>query len=86
MADAHGALEASHVARAEDVADQSATLVHVETVAFGRDDAGRVLAAVLKHREPVVEDLVDGAARDDSHDSAHASGVLRAGDRYPGVV
>jgi hypothetical protein len=71
MGDAHVAHEVAHIARAEDVAHEAAALVHVEAVALGRDDARRVLAAVLQHRHPVVEELVDGAAGDDSDDSAH---------------
>ena len=49
-------------------------------------DAGRILAAMLQDREPVVEELVDRAARDDSDDSAHASGVLQDGARDPAIV
>ena len=39
--------------------------------AFARDDAGRVLAAVLQQQQPVVEQLVDRRVRDDADDSAH---------------
>ncbi len=46
-------------------------LVHVERVALGGDDAGGVLAAVLQEEQPVVEQLVDGSAADDSQYSAH---------------
>ena len=73
MRDAHVADEVAHVAGAEDVAHQPAPLVHVEAVAFGRDDARGILAAMLQHGHPVVQELVDGTAGDDSDDAAHAA-------------
>src|SRR6185436_4376827 len=76
MRDAHVAHEVAHVARAEDIAHQALALVHVEAVALGRDDAGCVLAAVLEHRQAVIEQLVHGGAGNDAHDSAHRSGFL----------
>ena len=42
-------------------------------VAFRGDDAGRVLAAMLEHQQPVVEQLVDRRLRDDSENSAHGA-------------
>jgi hypothetical protein len=69
--DPHVAHEVAHVAGAEDVAHEPAALVHVEAVPVGRDDARGVLAAMLQHRHPVIEKLVDGAAGDDANDSAH---------------
>ena len=71
MRDARVAAERAHVARAEYVAHHAAALVHVEGRAFGRDDAGRVLAAMLQHQEPVVQDLVHSAASDYTEYSAH---------------
>ena len=71
MADADGALQVAHVPGAEDVAHQAAALVHVEGAAFGCDDAGGVLAAVLQHLQSVVEQLIDGRLGDDADDSTH---------------
>ena len=56
-----------------------AALVHVERVALGRDDARRVLAAVLQQQQPVVEELIDGRTGDDAENPAH-------GTDFPGVV
>ena len=61
----------AHVARAEDVAHQAAALVHVEGRALGGDDAGGILAAMLQHQQPVIEQLVDRVLRDDTENSAH---------------
>ena len=61
----------AHVAGAEHVAHHAAALVHVEVGAFGRDDARGVLAAMLQHQQPVVEQLVDRVAGDDAEYSAH---------------
>jgi hypothetical protein len=43
--------------------------------ALHRDDAGRVLAAVLQQQQRVVDQLVDGRLGDDADDAAHG-GVL----------
>ena len=63
--------ELAHVARAEHVAHVALSLVHVEHVAFARDDAGRVLAAMLQEHQAVVEQLVDRRLRDGADESAH---------------
>src|SRR5258708_35975466 len=75
MRDAHVADQAAPVARGEHLPHEALALVHVEAVAFGRDDARGVLAAMLQHRHPVIEQLVDGTARDHSYDSTHDSGI-----------
>ena len=71
MGDADVARQRAHVARAEHVAHHAGALVHVEGVVLAGDDARRVLAAVLQEQQPVVEQLVDGRASDDSEDPAH---------------
>jgi hypothetical protein len=38
---------------------------------LGRDDAGRILAAVLQHQQPVIEQLVDRMLGDDPDYPAH---------------
>ena len=55
----------------EDVAHESAALAHVELALAAGGDAGGVLAAMLQHRESVIETLVDGAHSDDADDAAH---------------
>jgi hypothetical protein len=45
--------------------------VHVEAPAFGRGNAGRILAAMLEHHQAVVEQLVDRGGCDDTENSAH---------------
>src|SRR6266487_2418748 len=73
MADAEIAGELAHVARAEDIADVAAALVHVEHRAFAGHDAGGVLPAMLQQQQAVVEQLIDRRVRDDAYDSAHGS-------------
>ena len=77
MRDADVAEQRAHVARAEHVAHQAAALVHVEFAAFGGDDPGGVLPAVLQHQQPVVQQLVDGRLGDDADDSTHTPRALR---------
>src|SRR5437899_2444950 len=71
VADADVALELEHVMLLEDVAHESAALAHVELALAAGGDAGGVLAAMLQHRESVIETLVDGAHSDDADDAAH---------------
>jgi hypothetical protein len=40
--------------------------MHVERAPLARDDARGVLAAVLQQQQPVIEELIDGRASDDS--------------------
>ena len=75
VGDAGVAHERAHVAGAEDVAHEPAALVHVERAFVGGDDAGGILAAVLQHQQPVVEQLVDGRLGDYADDSTHASAL-----------
>ena len=63
--------ERAHIARAENVAHHAAAFVHVKGRAVGRHDAGRVLAAMLQHQEPVVQHLVHRAASHYTQYSAH---------------
>ena len=50
--DPHVAAQVAHVAGPEHVAHVALALVHVEHRPFARDDARRVLAAVLKQQQP----------------------------------
>ena len=73
VADADVALELEHVVLLEHIAHQSAALAHAQlAVARGGGDAGGVLAAMLQHRERIVEALIDRARSDDADDAAHA--------------
>jgi hypothetical protein len=63
--------QVAHVARAEHVLHQARSLVHVEDRAFARDDACRVLTAMLQQQQAVVQHLVHGGMSDDADDSAH---------------
>jgi hypothetical protein len=75
LAEPHRSGQAAHVARAKDVAHHAARLVHEALGALHRDDAGRVLAAVLQQQQRVVDQLVDGRLRYHADDAAHG-GVL----------
>ncbi len=72
MADAHVAAQFQHVVLLEGIAHQTAALADRQRAAGGRGDAGGVLAAVLQHRERIVQTLIDGTGPDDPHYSAHA--------------
>ena len=71
VADPDGALQVAHVARAEHVAHESASLVHVKCAALRRDDAGGILPAVLKHQQAVVQQLVHWRRGHHSENPAH---------------
>ncbi len=71
MADADVARELHHVLLLEHIAHQACVLAHEELAPLARHDARGILAAVLQHRERIVEALIDRARADDSYDSAH---------------
>ena len=74
VADADVTLELEHVVLLEDIAHESTALAHAQLAfARGGGDAGGILAAMLQHRERIVEALVDGAGSDDADDAAHDS-------------
>ncbi len=60
-----------HVVLLEHVAHQARALAHEQLAVLGRHDAGGILAAVLQHRQRVIDALIDCAGADDSDDSAH---------------
>ena len=47
-----------HVMRSEDVLYQTIVFAEVKSTAFGGDDSGRILAAMLEDRQTVDEHLV----------------------------
>jgi amidophosphoribosyltransferase len=71
MGDADAAFEQAHRVLVEHVAHQAVVLVHAQVGAVGGGDAGRVLAAVLQHRQPVVKLAGHVMVGDDADDSAH---------------
>ena len=71
VADADVALQAQHVALLEDVAHQAVLLAHEQLAVVAGHDAGGVLAAVLQHRQRVIDLLIDRRVPDDADDSAH---------------
>ena len=77
MAHADVALELLHVVLLEHIAHQALALAHEQlAVGDGRDARG-VLAAMLKHRQRVIDPLIDSAGSDDSGYAAHSVRVLR---------
>ena len=71
LADAGGAGQAAHVARAEHVAHHAVGLVHVEIAAVRRGNAGCILTAVLQQQQAVIEQLVDRGLGNYAYDAAH---------------
>jgi hypothetical protein len=66
VADADVAHQLQHVALVEDVAHQAGFLAHRQLVLAHGHDAGRILAAVLQHRQRVIDPLVDRRRPDDA--------------------
>ena len=52
-------------------------LAHEQLALGDGHDARGVLAAVLQHRQRVIDPLIDSAGSDDSDDAAHSVQVLR---------
>ena len=77
VADADVALELQHVVLLEDVAHQALALAHEQLAVGDRGDARGVLAAMLQHRQGVIDPLIDSAGSDDSGNAAHSVQVLR---------
>jgi hypothetical protein len=78
MADTHITLELEHVVLLKDIAHQAAAFAHAQlTLARGGGDAGSILAAVLQHRERIIETLVYGAGANNADDAAHELSALR---------
>ena len=71
MADAPVTGQRTHVAGAENVADQPRPLVQMKGIAFRRCNTGGILPAVLQYHQPVIEQLVDRRCRHDSENPAH---------------
>jgi hypothetical protein len=83
VADAVHSAQALHVLAAEHVAHQAVGLALLEHAVVAGHDARGVLAAVLQHRQRIVELLVYVTTSDDARDAAHypRSSVLRCPHR-----
>ena len=65
-----------HVLLLEHIAHQARALARAQPPFEGRHDAGGILAAVLQHRQRVIQTLIDGAGADDADDAAHGCDEL----------
>src|SRR5690606_33464863 len=72
MRDAHVAAQAVHVALAEHIAHQPLAAHREQLAAIGGHDARGILAAVLQHRQRVIQLLVDRTASGDACNATHA--------------
>jgi hypothetical protein len=75
VADADVAPELEHVMLLEHVAHQPRALAHAQRAFRGHHDAGGILAAVLQHRQRIIDPLIDGIGANDADDAAHAAGL-----------
>ena len=73
VADADVAGELEHVPLLEHVAHQACALARAQPPLEGGHDAGRILAAVLQHRQRIIQALIDGTGADDADDAAHGA-------------
>ncbi len=71
MSNADAAHQTLHVLLMKDVADEAVALAEMHAVAVAGDHSRCVLTAVLKHRESVVELLIDALRANDPNYSAH---------------
>ena len=71
MADAHVAVKRVHVAGVEHVAHQAIVLAQIHVTSVAGENAGGVLAAMLHHRQTVVNSLIDRCFRQDTNNAAH---------------
>ena len=71
LAQADIARQGAHVARAKNVAHHALGLVHEKFTVQLRDDARRVLPAVLQQQEAVIDQLINRSVTDNTNYSAH---------------
>ncbi len=71
MAEAYVALQTQHMLLLKDVTHEPIALVNMEPAILLGNDPGGVLAAVLQHRQRVVDRLVDGLVSNDTDNSTH---------------
>src|SRR5690606_11092465 len=68
---AHIAGQLQHIALAEDIADKAVAFPDLQSCFARGDDTGRVLAAMLQHRQRIVDRLVDRALTNYSDNATH---------------
>jgi hypothetical protein len=66
MGDTRIAGQRAHVARTEYIVRKAVAFVQMEGIAFQCGDARRILPAMLQHLQPVIQQLIDGALRNDT--------------------
>ena len=71
MAEPDIAAQAPHMPLLEHVAHETVALAHEELALMLGDDAGRILATMLEHRQRIVNPVIYGRASCDAYDSAH---------------
>jgi hypothetical protein len=76
MANAHITQQSQHMPRVEHVTHQTIIFAQIQTLAVAGDNPCRILAAVLKYCQPVVQGLIDAIARYDADDSTHGDFYL----------
>ena len=75
VADADVARQLQHVLLLEHIAHQAGALARAQPALEGGHDAGGILAAMLQHRQRIVQTLIDRAGADDADDAAHVDRV-----------
>ena len=73
MPQTHIPLQFTHIARAEHIAHQAGAFVHMEGLAFGCDDASRVLPAMLQQLQAVIQQLINRSCCYYADNAAHRS-------------
>ncbi len=76
MADADVAGELEHVLLLEHVAHQPGALARAQPALERGHDAGGILAAMLQHRQRIIQTLIDRAGADDADDAAHGCALI----------
>ena len=71
MADAHISGQTQHVTGMKHIAHQAVAFAQMQLTFVGGHDTGGVLPAMLQHRQPVINRLVDTVFTYDSDDAAH---------------
>src|SRR5690606_40400903 len=76
MANAHVADQPAHMPVAEHVAHHAVVLAQEQAVTVAGDNAGSVLAALLRNREAIINCLVDVGTANDANNTAHSGSPL----------
>ena len=76
VANARCAEQVTHVPRTENIEHHAFGFVHVKHRAVGGHDARSVLPTMLQAEQPVIEQLIHGAVRDDANHTTHGAVLL----------